>query len=1709
MKRIIYNILVALGLTLAAVSIFGISVYAASNDFSDIQGSLFELPCPEVNSENEDGVVRGIYEYNDFLVVPVTYPSVATASRNIIFVYDISNGEPVLYTKWDMTDLDMTVRDTTDASKNDSIYGFAITDENIYTVVNLGLLRGQMGLYEYVNPLSSPSTAPTVPERLVSKRISASNAKCSIIETTNLTFTPDHANDLTVKAINGYLVIFYDINQNGQTGTVLKIVNVSTPKNPTIKAAYKLSAFTHGDITPTSLLDVVFDENFAYVLTKDVSGNYAVLKLDFSTSGTLNIVDAISFGGDGAEYAAINVSDGFGYITTYNENPYKTALEDGEYHLYTINLENEMSFIQKFILDDTIYYGNNSTGLGAVAVMGDRLVGIDGYGHRNGGVLIKFNKERTLIESSKILTDFAAEYKKNSNEAIVSGNRAYFAFKASQHTLDNCGVLGSFEFLDIGASWEEEVSLSDDGNFYVDFSPKYLTIGNNTFTVSGTNNSTEDMTYTVIAALFDGENLIKTTVSDPQTALSGEYFSAGVELKLDKDTDLSRAKMLVYIWDSTNGIEPLGSVYSQDCVAFTFTIDEKCKASAGVYDENDALIRTLWSARELENGEYTELWDGKDDDGNIVGDGAYTVKVLSNNVSYEHLDFAIGSTSDNTGTERGIYGYCTFFDMIRYGDKFYYATHYNENAYGVYSISVNSPTTKVIDQIGDYVNMNASRIATDGDYIYVAAQERAVYVDELKNIHSAFIYAHDMNDDFSTVTFDYGEHIADSWGDANGIVRYPSALNISQLDASEYDYNQIGGIEVSQNDCWLFSAYTTIGKLYVNDKYTGELVHTYDFVNPVSIDLDNDEYLWIAHEKDEKSIISKYRVNFDGSLELISDFPVEFDEIISIEVSPNGKKLAVVDAGNTNKLKVFSTETNELILTYGSGESYEENPTVKDDKLWFKRDVWLYRDYLNSFITFEDDNALWFSDSGNMRVLKLDISGEAPTLTNQIMYIGVFYNVELDANDETRLFADTMEYSLDYSKSGQDFWNLEKNYSAMLIAANTGKEIEVPFNNITTLSNGMSYFEGIDRETSKNKLYYITAEGKILGTGIDLTNKALMANGDLLSRETDSKTEKWYIERLLGFDESNIPMYDEKETIALISATDKRLPTSGKISAPITDNSILISLVGGNRNTENVEGKRFHLGGIALSNNVATNFKWEAMPETFGKYNGSFPSDGAVDIGNGVEYSVNGAKAIGKNIIISYRGEFYRQSQTNKFLHYYDNGLFIGEYGLVFNEYANGTISSDLPFIVASNALDAAVTISPYDSDTAYIFNNSEAMGGGVHIWKVTGLNSIKEQAQTVYFKSGTISGVLCEVYNDNNFDSAKKVRQRVMSEISISDMIKGFEGNRSFKFSGYITADKTGDFNFVAETDGFLELWVNGYKVISGTGLNAGVLRLEKGRAYEMELRVSPYNGTLTYVNAGRRVGSTYYRIGKEMRCKALSDENKNVINLLEGALFGETVQNGEYGWTYYLVQGNSSLCKTTIETNRWTYDRDKTSDFYITQSGPFNCQSFVERNLKTDSTALEKWSITANVRFLDFMARINRLDRRGQKIEILDENDRVIAWIALMEPYEIYANGKLLYAFENGLELKESISDSENSDFVWPNVLQFAAENGEIKITYKDKSVTSAPYDTSADITKPAKLRLNRYNYFSDLDYPSTVNFISLTFARNEIENVLTYGE
>jgi hypothetical protein len=214
----------------------------------------------------------------------------------------------------------------------------------------------------------------------------------------------------------------------------------------------------------------------------------------------------------------------------------------------------------------------------------------------------------------------------------------------------------------------------------------------------------------------------------------------------------------------------------------------------------------------------------------------------------------------------------------------------------------------------------------------------------------------------------------------------------------------------------------------------------------------------------------------------------------------------------------------------------------------------------------------------------------------------------------------------------------------------------------------------------------------------------------------------WQQFPLKGFDANNNPQWNmsAEDTLAVtpvITGADPvdwgtRIMTGGMSSSDIIvsfDKDIV----------QNGHGYGYHLGGLRAGGNK---WLWRTAKSTTPAYQGPFPADGSFDVGNSVVYPGGVALVVDRNIFWGYHGEFWKASQVNKWNQVYDDGLFIGQFGITGPEVA-GQIAAPM---MAGNVFTANVVKDP--GGDLYLYHNDESHHSALHRWKISGLNTIQEQ---------------------------------------------------------------------------------------------------------------------------------------------------------------------------------------------------------------------------------------------------------------------------------------------------------------------------------------------------------------------------------------------
>ncbi|MBC7511335.1 MAG: hypothetical protein H7320_21700 [Ferruginibacter sp.] len=734
-------------------------------------------------------------------------------------------------------------------------------------------------------------------------------------------------------------------------------------------------------------------------------------------------------------------------------------------------------------------------------------------------------------------------------------------------------------------------------------------------------------------------------------------------------------------------------------VSFRFDLKNESLTSAGAYKKDGTLLRTIWSGKKYVAGSHTANWDGLDDQGIPVADSNFEVKVLTSNVKYEWEGAYIGnsSASGSGDTRFRVFDFDGVQNVVVSGTNAFVASGYAEGWPAEFTFNTASPSKKAwVGQTG-ITGSNTTFVATDGNKVYWAG------FDPFQNTES-FVFATN-NSNNAEVTF------------LNGVNAHMEWDNTSNITYSTISYKNapgtiISGLAVQKAGNFLFVSRTSQNELQVVDKTTGALIRTITIAGISKLGIDNMDNLWIAHE----TVLDQFKISLDGNLTKTGIAITSLQTIGGYGFSPDGTTIAVCDVFN-QVVKGFSITTGTLSWTLGTPGGYLTNSTVSNDKFYF-RDV---RGEKLTYLTYLPDGGFYVGDNGNLRIQHFSASRN---FTKSIMMLSTNYRTMVDKNVPTRVFADYLEFEIDYSKplaADNSSWKLKRNWRANF----TSKyDFDYKIINIVTFPNGRTYarvkINGVTYE-----LIELVKDGVIRFTGILLGQYGFL--NDDGSKMTIGYPAHHIRFALTGFDATNNPIWsttpDYLANLSTLGPNDP-LPFNNQYEEPITQSGKIIYF--NCRRVDDKNGDEYHLGAV---NKGGTGFLWRTARGTQNSYGGQFPRDGAFDNGNGVEtdFRAGGSALTYKDHIFwGYHGEFWKQSQTNIWNHVDGNtGLFVGQFGAIKKDYG----MAEAPAEVAGNVFGGTIVEV---NGNVYLYHNDEGVNNGIHRWKILGLNTVEVQTATV-----------------------------------------------------------------------------------------------------------------------------------------------------------------------------------------------------------------------------------------------------------------------------------------------------------------------------------------------------------------------------------------
>ena len=1095
-------------------------------------------------------------------------------------------------------------------------------------------------------------------------------------------------------------------------------------------------------------------------------------------------------------------------------------------------------------------------------------------------------------------------------------------------------------------------------------------------------------------------------------------------------------------------------------VSFSFSLASSLKTSAGVYSTDGVLVRTLWSGVVYPAGTHNGVWDGTTDDGQLASNGTYHIKVMSNNVKYV-WEGTVGNNSDaDTGktVQRGIE---RINGMATYGQYAYYSKGYAEGGPSGLKMKLDTPGKRIQILPAGNTDQQTMFVCTDGIKVYWGGFDP---------------YGDGQNFVFATAVSNDAEVSFPGYGKSIKMVR--GKTYIGALDSVKHDSAAITGLAVQRSGNYLFVAHERMNRLHVLNKTTGQLVQTLSYTKPRALAVDTAGFLWMVYQSGSTVRTEKFTVAANGTLSTAGVVLSGLAYPLAMAVSPNNQTVVVVDGGTSQQLKAYSNGTGSSSWTYGQAGGYAVSATVANNKFYLSD----LRDTMTSFIAFQPDGSFWVGDPGNNRAQHFSASR---SFINNIMYVPGFFGCFLDPNNNTRVFADYLEYQIDYSKPlghNNGSWTLVKNWGSK-VPANKDNEYQ-RMRNVTTLSNGRTYALFLITASQKWEVAELTPADtlrfttKLINVATDSTFAQLYPDGSIrrIKRRYLNVPIKWIKQPLTGFDANHNPLWGSDSLLASTPPVTNRDPgfngNATKLrSGEMTSSNLLIAFDPG---AYAAGFDNYHIGAVKYGDNK---WLWRTAPSTFRDYTGDFPADGTYDIGNSVVNAGVPAMAVDRHIFWGYHGEFWKNSQTNKWNHLYDNGLLVNQFGITGPEVAGREAAPQM----SANAFSPVMTKR---NDTIFIYQNDEGLHSGIHRWRITGLNTIQEQIDTVSFTT-TGNGLLASYYNNTTLNNVYHTVSRVDTNVHISFAGTALTDTTKFSasFSGYVQPQYSENYIFYTNANKGVRLWINDtlllidHRNAASPAEYSDTIALKAGLRYPIRMEVFQNGGSAAASLSWKSNSQPKTQVPSARLFPATAPDHSNGYDLLENLVSHRMLEHDMYGWSRDSVADEYKDQYTQwwkIQTNVKGYSRTH-PDLYLHYIQKDVDTNTVSRDLGIVSNTIGSWTIQGKINYEKNVPNEDTLNRGpngtgGSFMEVLDDQNKVLArfyWNMFLgtKVTKLYINNKSIVSAPD-IDLQQVYAKTQ------PITISMAGDS--VSCQYGPYATVKTPkFDAAAQWNKPKTLR------------------------------------
>ncbi len=723
-----------------------------------------------------------------------------------------------------------------------------------------------------------------------------------------------------------------------------------------------------------------------------------------------------------------------------------------------------------------------------------------------------------------------------------------------------------------------------------------------------------------------------------------------------------------------NGGTPISNTV---VVGGPMSLTSDSRLSMVIINSSGQTIRTAQANVERSAGavDISRAWDGKDDDGVLAPAGSYSLVGVASNIQHNpEGTFANNTiTVKSTGlpaTRNGNYIFTN--DMVIASDgAVYQADGFAEARSSVKIWNVSNPLSASWFR-PDGLDMSVTDVAEDGVKLWQLGHKMdqggppAYTTGSPESGVRASLLSNRANYTFTGVA----TTMAPIFADQNYVPFSVAAYRNSK------DYRP-RGIAVLRTGTLMFVAYPARNEIHVFNKNTGVALSIQTVTAPSKMMVDYSERLWVVTGTN----VTRYGVDASTGALTPQLTLTGLVAPMAVAISKNNTQVAIADGGSSQQVKFYTIDGAVSGSPIGVAGGYTTDPNVNNNKFYFSdASGSIYK----TFLAYEPNGSIWVGDVGNFR---LQHYSAARAYVDRVQWMPNCYSLFVNQTDATQVFAQFLEYKIDYTKGLYEAgaWELVRNYRAgfptayfQLTNLYQNIQIESALADVTTFADGRRFALSLRQDKSVTVVELPTnGPARLTGRTFPESEQLRMTkDGTLYGSTTDGSVPPptYRLKRRLrgAYDGNNDPTYGALTTIHSFAYTSTDAVNHSGGPAPFTFSSTgdLITFDANIKPYPDNTG--YHLG---LRQMALNRYKWQGALATHSYYQGDYPTDGRYDIGNGPfgegpQYG--GATRLGiarGTVWWTYRGENWKNGQTNK-IQFVDEiyGAPLGTFGLTSKE---------------------------------------------------------------------------------------------------------------------------------------------------------------------------------------------------------------------------------------------------------------------------------------------------------------------------------------------------------------------------------------------------------------------------------------------------------